>query len=71
MLIYLVEVLRNVYECKRLTEVRAMNRSDPYDLPDEHIFECRQCGTHLQTTERVETCSECGGVVRNITVPRE
>ena len=48
-----------------------MNRSDPYDLPDEHIFECRQCGTHLQTTERVETCSECGGVVRNITVPRE
>ncbi len=48
-----------------------MNRSDPYDPPSGYLYECQECGARTWTEERLGTCRECDGVVKNLAVPRE
>jgi predicted nucleic acid-binding Zn ribbon protein len=48
-----------------------MNREDPYDRPSGYLYECLECGARSWTDERVGTCADCGGELRNLAVPRE
>ena len=43
---------------------------DPY-TPDGGYFECVDCSRRTTSDERLTTCEECGGRLRNIAVPRE
>ncbi|WP_136689430.1 rubrerythrin-like domain-containing protein [Halorhabdus amylolytica] len=48
-----------------------MVRSDPYPRSTPRRFECRSCLEVVVTDERVATCPECGGRMKNVSVPRE
>ncbi len=48
-----------------------MNRSDPYEPSGEYLYECQGCGARVWAEERLGTCEECGGVLKNLAVPRE
>ncbi len=48
-----------------------MNRNDPYTPKGAYIYECTVCAERIESTERIGECSECGGTVQNIAVPRE
>ena len=43
---------------------------DPF-TPSTNYFECVVCGARRHSDERLTTCSDCGGRLRNIAVPRE
>lgn len=43
---------------------------DPHPGNRDH-YECLACGGRTVSEERVTTCSECGGELRNIGLPRE
>jgi Zn finger protein HypA/HybF involved in hydrogenase expression len=43
---------------------------DPYD-PEVSLYECYDCGHHKKSTVHLAICSECGGSMKNIAVPRE
>jgi|AntDeeMetagen192_2_1112575.scaffolds.fasta_scaffold04568_3 rRNA maturation endonuclease Nob1 len=43
---------------------------DPYS-PETNYFECISCSRRTTSDKRLATCSECGGQLRNIAVPRE
>lgn len=47
-----------------------MVRSDPF-TPETKRFECRDCLYRETTEERRPTCPNCGGEMKNISVPRE
>ena len=44
---------------------------DPYDIPDVRTFECLDCGRRIDSETQPVRCAECGGDVRDISVPRE
>ncbi|MDX1746479.1 MAG: rubrerythrin-like domain-containing protein [Halobacteriales archaeon] len=46
-----------------------LNRIDPY-TPDEPMYECLDCGGRSSGGTH-GPCSDCGGTVKNIAVPRE
>jgi hypothetical protein len=48
-----------------------MNRTDPYDPPEEYLYECRECHGRTRTESRLGSCEECGGSLENLAVPRE
>lgn len=43
---------------------------DPHTAERDY-YECRSCGERTVSDERVETCTDCGGDLRNIGVARE
>lgn len=43
---------------------------DPYDGPTD-TYECVACRNRVTDDEGVVSCPECGGRVRNLSVPRE
>ncbi len=47
-----------------------MTMPDPYSPGDEQLFECRDCEARLRADGQPGKCPECGGVLRNIGVPR-
>ena len=48
-----------------------MNRNDPFDPPEEYLYECLECGARTWTEDRIGRCGDCGGTVKNLAVPRE
>lgn len=44
---------------------------DPYDPEPPFIYECVECHGRVEAQSRPERCSECGGRMRDISVPRE
>lgn len=51
--------------------------SDPMTEPHHHpdaeptLFVCQACGVGIESTEILRKCPECGGIVRNTTVPHD
>ena len=43
---------------------------DPF-TPETYYFECVDCSQRTTSETRLTTCSECGGQLRNIAIPRE
>ncbi len=43
---------------------------DPYS-PEVGYFECLECSRRTTSDNRLTTCTDCGGQLRNIAVPRE
>ena len=48
-----------------------MVRADPYPRTTPHRYECRSCLTVVTDEERLSTCPDCGGRMKNVSVPRE
>jgi Zn finger protein HypA/HybF involved in hydrogenase expression len=48
-----------------------MVREDPYPRSTARRYECRSCLSVVVAEERVTDCPECGGRVKNVSVPRE
>jgi rubrerythrin len=44
---------------------------DPYDPEPPYTYECVECGHRVEADHRPETCPECGGEMRDISVSRE
>lgn len=44
--------------------------SDPY-TPTVNRYECTDCLERTVTDERLSSCPECDGEVKNVAVPRE
>lgn len=43
---------------------------DPYTAEDA-CFECQSCGSRTRSDERLHECPSCGGMLKNIAIPRE
>lgn len=50
--------------------VKDLTSVDPYS-PSDGYFECVGCGYRESGSDRLTSCPECDGAVRNIAVPRE
>ena len=49
-----------------------MSQHDPYSIESGQTqYECRDCLHRVTTAEAKWVCPECGGKLRNISVPRE
>ncbi|QZY00415.1 rubrerythrin-like domain-containing protein [Halobaculum rubrum] len=46
-------------------------RPDPYHTGTVRVFECRECSARTEAEHSPGTCSECGGDLQDISVPRE
>ncbi|MFC7097732.1 rubrerythrin-like domain-containing protein [Halobaculum marinum] len=46
-------------------------RSDPYQAGSVRVFECRECSARVEASHSPGTCSDCGGDLQDISVPRE
>lgn len=44
---------------------------DPHEPEPPFIYECGNCGYRMEAEHQPETCPECGGVMMDISVPRE
>jgi rubrerythrin len=48
-----------------------MSERDPYDPEPPYTYECLECGNRIEADSRPESCPNCGGTMRDISVPRE
>lgn len=48
-----------------------MIESDPYDPSEKTVYECWDCLNRVESKTATTACPECGGAVRNLTVPQE
>lgn len=48
-----------------------MHSIDPYTPSGAFIYECRTCNARIESEDRIEECTACGGPVQNLAVPRE
>ncbi|MBV0925526.1 rubrerythrin-like domain-containing protein [Halomicroarcula limicola] len=44
--------------------------SDPAPRSEEQLFECLGCGTRVSRARSPPRCEDCGGEMRNLSVPR-
>jgi Zn finger protein HypA/HybF involved in hydrogenase expression len=48
-----------------------MVRHDPYDPPTTKTFECVDCGRRFEAERQPMLCPDCGGDLRDLSVPSE
>lgn len=48
-----------------------MPRSDPYERTPPYIYECADCDHRVEAEHQPGECPECGGEMKDISVPRE
>ena len=44
---------------------------DPYTPPKTRTFECHDCGRRVDAEHQPVACADCGGDLRDISVPSE
>jgi Zn finger protein HypA/HybF involved in hydrogenase expression len=44
---------------------------DPYETPSNRTFECLDCSRRFEATSQPMICPDCGGELRDISVPSE